>query len=84
MSFLVYDKYVYGGHTHSPLTEFKRRNGFEEVRVPRYFVPLTPLGRVGVTLRLHRSIRDRIPRALVSPVLGIRAWFYRRFERNGR
>src|SRR5207253_3934897 len=61
MSFLLYGKYVYGRHRKSLLTEFKRRNGFEEVRVPRYFVPITRRGALAVKLGLHVGLRERIP-----------------------
>jgi hypothetical protein len=76
MSFLVYGKYVYGRHAKSPLTEFKRRNGFEEVRIPRYFVPLTTIGQLALKLGLHSSLRDRLPAPFLSPLLGLRSWFY--------
>jgi hypothetical protein len=36
ISFLLYGKYIYDGNDNSPLTEFKRRNGFEEIKYPRY------------------------------------------------
>ena len=39
-SHLTYCNYVYNDPD-SSLTEFKRRNGFEQVLVPRYYVPLT-------------------------------------------
>jgi hypothetical protein len=82
MSFFVYGKYVYGRHTTSPLTEFKRRNGFEEFRVPRYFVPLTARGHVALKLGLHSSLRDRLPGGVTRSLLGLRSSCYRRFQRN--
>ena len=36
VDYLVYDHFNYGSRTNSPLTEFKRRNGFEPILVPRY------------------------------------------------
>ena len=39
MSCLVYGKYLYGKKNDSSLTEFKRRNGFEQINFPRYYVP---------------------------------------------
>jgi hypothetical protein len=80
MAFLVYGKYVYGRHTKSPLTEFKRRNGFQELRVPRYFVPLTTIGQLALSLGFHSSFRDRLPTSLVGPLLGLRSGFYRLFD----
>ena len=43
------------------LTYFKRHNGFQRIKVPRYFVPLTAWGRIGLKLGLHHRIRDRLP-----------------------
>ena len=52
VTYLIYGKYVYGNKTSSSLTEFKRRNGFEMVRFPRYYIPLNIKSRVIVKLRL--------------------------------
>lgn len=43
------------------LNEFKASSGFECHRVPRYFVPLTGLGKLAIALKLHRGLRSRIP-----------------------
>ncbi len=53
MSFLLYGKYVYGKKEASLMTEFKRRNGFEEVKFPRYFLPLTIEGSWPIRSGLH-------------------------------
>ena len=41
ISYITYGLYNYGNKRDSPLREFKIRNGFEEILVPRFFVPLT-------------------------------------------
>ena len=64
LSYLVYCKYVYGENAESPLTEFKRRNGFEQLRYPRYYVPLTFKGRVALGLRLHHGLANSLPNRL--------------------
>ena len=46
LALLTYGKFDYGLNQESSLTEFKRRNGFTELRFPRYFVPLTLMGGV--------------------------------------
>jgi hypothetical protein len=76
MSFLLYGQYVYGRHTNSPLTEFKRRNGFEEIRLPRYFVPLTSKGRLAIKLRLHAGLREQLPAPVINLILRFRSWLY--------
>ena len=46
------------------LAEFKRRCGFEPVRVPRYYVPLTARGRLALKLGAHRGWKAMIPEGL--------------------
>lgn len=58
---LVYGNYTYGTDNDSSLTEFKRRNGYTEVRFPRYYVPLTSKGRLALTLGLHLGWKNMIP-----------------------
>jgi hypothetical protein len=76
MELLVYGQYVYGKHRMSPLTEFKRRNGFNEVRLPRYFVPLTIRGALALRLGLQSAIRDKLPAPVINTALKIRSWMY--------
>ena len=58
---LTYGKFDYGVNKESSLTEFKRRNGFTEIRSPRYFVPLTLMGRASIAARLHLGWRNMFP-----------------------
>ena len=78
MSYLTYGKYSYGNKgADNPLTEFKARNGFEEFRVPRYYVPLTATGRICVALKLHRGLLQILPERVISPLLALRRMWYR-------
>jgi hypothetical protein len=74
---LVYGNYIYGSGANS-LTEFKRRNGFEEVLVPRYYVPLTIKGRVALALNLHHGVANRVPRPVRDRLRAIRASWHAR------
>jgi hypothetical protein len=56
---LGYLIYLFWGE--DSLAEFKRRCGFEPVRVPRYWVPLTWKGRLALANGLHRGWRSLIP-----------------------
>jgi glycosyltransferase involved in cell wall biosynthesis len=76
ISFLVYGKHVYGNKTDSSLTEFKRRNGFEQINVPRYYIPLTPKGRIIIKLKLHRGLVEILPGGLISFLLDLRSRYY--------
>ena len=81
MSYLMYFNYIYNDPK-SSLTEFKRRNGFEKVLVPRYYVPLSVKGRVAISLGLHRGIAQRIPKPLFRQFLKIRSLWYERTLRS--
>ena len=76
-SHLVYGKYVYGNKTESALTDFKRRNGFDQIDIPTYFVPLTPKGRVALALRLHLGLQRIIPMKLMTVLLNTRSRLFR-------
>jgi hypothetical protein len=78
VSFLIYGKYDYDGNENSPLIEFKRRNGFEKVKYPRYFVPLTAKGRFAIQLRLHNGVKRLVPRPAINLLRSIRSQFYQR------
>jgi hypothetical protein len=70
-SHFIYGSFVYHD-PNSSLTEFKRRNGFEAVQLPRYYVPLTFKGRVALKLGLHRGIARNLPTAVLRLFLKIR------------
>ena len=76
VSCLTYGLYSYGNKRESPLQEFKARNGFEEVLVPRYYVPLTARGKWCMKLRLHRGLVGILPSNVIAFGLNIRRrWF---------
>ena len=77
-SHLVYGKYVYGKKENSPVTEFKKRNGFERLSFPRYYVPLTRLGSYALRWGLHRGLAHFMPEAVTNLFLTARAVVYRR------
>jgi hypothetical protein len=74
----VYGKYVYGRKQTSPVTEFKRRNGFEQFNFPRYYVPLTRLGAFAIRCGVHRGLAQLLPESITNLFLGARAAIYRR------
>jgi hypothetical protein len=78
IDFLVYCKYVYFGNSDSSLTEFKRRNGFEEVRFPRYYVPLNAKGGLAIQSGLHKGLKSLIPAPMMNMLRDVRSRLYRR------
>lgn len=76
VSYLIYGQYVYGNKQSSSVTEFKRRNGFEQVMLPRYTVPLSLRGTLAVNLGLHRPFAERLPESTLNFLLDTRAKVY--------
>jgi hypothetical protein len=75
MTHLMYYNYVYNDEK-SSLTEFKRRNGFEKVLLPRYYVPLTLKGRLALWLGLHKALLKHLPAPVVTWLLKTRSRWY--------
>lgn len=77
ISFITYGKYRYGNQEKTSLMTFKSHNGFDEVLVPRFHVPLTATGRLGIALGLHRGITGIAPKSAVAFVRSVRAQWHR-------
>jgi hypothetical protein len=66
---------VYAFWTEDSLGDFKRRLGFREVRLPRYFMPLTVKGRVALRTGVHKGLRALLPVRLTDSLKEVRsAW----------
>jgi hypothetical protein len=60
------------------LSEFKRRCGFEPTKVPRFYVPLTAKGTLGLKLGAHRGWKAMVPPRIKAPLKHLReAWLER-------
>jgi len=66
--YLVY--YLWG---RGSLSEFKRRNGFQETKVPRYYVPLTIKGSLALRCNLHRGVEGIFPARLIDAMKDVRS-----------
>lgn len=77
LSYMVYGKFRYGNQPKTSLMEFKIRHGFEEIRVPRFYVPLTMKGEIGMRLKLHRDRVGILPQSAISIGRRIRAEWYK-------
>jgi hypothetical protein len=68
----------YGTWSRRSMGAFKEHHGFEPYRVPRYFMPLSLMGKLAITAGLHRSLTTRVPEAWLDRVAGLRAsWLQR-------
>lgn len=78
--YLVYSNFAYGNKQHDSLSDFKERNGFQRVDLPRYYVPLTTLGRLALGFGLQRRVIDYFPEEMMARLREYRAlWYSRRF-----
>ena len=81
ISFLLYDHFSYGKKSRDSLSDFKANNGFQKVDIPRYYVPITPLGWVALRLGLHHRIVDHIPEPVMARFRELRtAWYTRKLH----
>jgi hypothetical protein len=81
ISYLVYSNFAYGKKRPDSVAEFKERNGFQHINVPRYYVPLNPIGWAALRLGLHHRFVDHFPEPWVAKVREFRnAWYNRKFQ----
>src|SRR5437773_3320711 len=73
---------VYALWLDDSLGEFKRSNGFQRFDVPRYFVPLTPIGKLALKVGLHRGWRETVPKQIRIPLKRLRRRWYDLKERS--
>jgi hypothetical protein len=79
--YLVYSSFTYAKKKTSSLSDFKERNGFKQVDLPRYYVSLTRLGGVAFRLGWHRRLVERLPEPLVARARELRdAWYSRKLQ----
>jgi len=81
ISHLVYANYAYGNKQQDGLVDFKERNGFQRVEIPRYYVPLTLFGRVALRLGFHHRLVDRIPEPVANRLREFRKRWHSRNTR---
>src|SRR6266481_4762082 len=67
---------VYAYWLDDSLGDFKRSNGFQKFDLPRYFVPLTPKGKLALKLGLHRGWKEAVPKQLRKPLKKLRRGWY--------
>lgn len=78
IQYLVYSKFAYGKKRRSSLSDFKERNGFQQIDIPRYYVPLTFVGRAALSLGLHKKLVDHLPESLLAKAREFRSAWYNR------
>ena len=71
MPFLVYGLWARAG-----LAEFKRRNAFQQIDLPRYHVPLTLKGSLAFKLNAHQGVMGMVPEQLIPHLRKLRERWY--------
>jgi hypothetical protein len=78
---LMYQSFLYGNKEVDSLANFKEINGFERVDLPRYYIPLTALGRVALRYGLHHKLVDQLPKPIAAKIRKFRsAWYNRKLQ----
>ena len=72
---LVYSNFAYGNKLRDSLSDFKERNGFQRVNVPRYYVPMTGIGQRR-SPGMHHKLIDRLPEPIIERLRNYRADWY--------
>lgn len=81
IAFLVYSNFAYGKKESDSLSDFKERNGFERIDIPRYYVPLTAAGRAALRLGVHHKLTDLLPESFQRKLRDLRtAWYSRKMQ----
>jgi hypothetical protein len=75
---------VYAFWTEDSLGHFKRKLGFREAKLPRYFVPLTAKGKLAIQMAAHRGLKGMLPVKIVASLKRARNAWNTRYERSGR
>lgn len=78
IAYLVYENFAYGRKKTDSLTQFKEVNGFRQMDLPRYYIPISAVGRVALQFGLHRRLLDYFPEALLAKTREIRTAYYSR------
>ena len=60
------------------LSNLKAENGFRRVDLPRYYVPLTRIGKMGFRGGLHHNFVDRVTAPLLAILREQRSRWYNR------
>jgi hypothetical protein len=79
--YLVYSNFSYGKKQRDTLADFKDSNGFQRLELPRYYVPITSVGALGLRLGLHHRMADVLPGAFVARFRELRnAWYNHKLQ----
>lgn len=67
---------LYGSWTNDSLNEFKVHNGCIKIDLPRYYIPISIMGRYALKLRLHHGLKEMLPEGVRKKLKGMRKYWY--------
>lgn len=62
---------------HPSLDRFKKSNGFDKFPITRYYVPVTRMGQIAISMKLHRDIKDILPDQVKLSLIPLYNWVSR-------
>ncbi len=81
--YLTYARFEYGKRGSETLKEFKRHLGFENIVLPRYYLPLSNWGKLIMLFNLHNNFFDLLPERWIRILLNLRSnwysWMYSKY-----
>jgi len=78
---LVYQQFAYANKANDTIATFKEVNGFQRIDLPRYYVPISLLGKLALRLGFHHRFVDPIPSSVATKLRQLRnAWHNRKLE----
>lgn len=82
LSYLVYENFTYGNKPPDSLSHFKEVNGFRQMNLPRYYIPMSGIGRFALRHGLHRRLVEYVPEAAMAKFRELRSNWYERKLRS--
>ena len=66
----------YGVWSEGTFGDFKRHNGFEQILIPQYYIPLNNIGKLAITRHLHHGISGVLPDKMIRYLIDLRTKWY--------
>jgi len=81
--YLTYSKFDYGKVGSDTIKAFKRNLGFENILLPRYYIPLNTWGILATKFGFHNGIVELMPKLILNSLINLRStWYSRKYKEN--
>jgi hypothetical protein len=83
--YFIYGKYIYGNRRDTSIIEYKNRNGFQMIEIPKYYIPMNVKGSIVLKCGLQHGIIGLIPGKVKDYLSGLRAkWYEGGIKKTGK